>query len=99
MGNDELIQEESFKPSAKTSTDATCESALGNFGLDILLVSLKALSQRFVIALSQLFTLATVGSVCYLWLQVLPQPSEHQIASVGIYSAFVLLIHIIRGKS
>ena len=61
-------------------------------------LALKALSQRAIVAVSELFTLLTAGSVCYLWLQVLPQPTMIQLESVSIYSVFILVLHLLRRR-
>jgi hypothetical protein len=62
--------------------------------LDLLITALGALSKKTVIALAQLFTLATVGSAFLLWFKT-PDPSPTQIISLSIYAAFVLAINFI----
>ena len=62
--------------------------------LQLLMTSLGALSKRTVIALAQLFTLATVGSAFWLWCAT-PEPTVLQLVSLGMYSAFVLAINFI----
>ena len=58
----------------------------------LLVMALKALSQRAVVALLQLFTLITVGSAFFLWLST-PDPNVHQIVSLSIYGSLVLAIN------
>jgi hypothetical protein len=55
----------------------------------MLTVALKALSQRALVAAADLFTLATVVSVWYLWWSI-PAPNDRQIIALSIYAGFVL---------
>jgi len=57
--------------------------------LGLLLLALKALSQRAIAALADLFFLATAASAWYLW-YLTPNPDSRQIVSLTIYAAFVL---------
>jgi hypothetical protein len=63
-----------------------------------MLLALTALSQRTVVALSRLFTLATVASAFWLWLLILPHPDTLQLAGLGMYALFVLAANIIVAK-
>ncbi len=89
VGTDELIGGEESPPQPPYS------SALAEAATQAVFLALKALSQRTIVALANLFTLLTAGSVCYLWLQVLPEPNIMQVQSVSIYSVFVLLLHLV----
>lgn len=55
-----------------------------------LLLALKTLSQKALLAFIQLFTLLTVGSAFWLWMTI-PQPDTHQLISLGMYAVFVLV--------
>jgi len=55
----------------------------------MLTLALRALSERAVIALADLFTLLTVGSAFWLWL-LIPDPNPQQITALSIYAAFIL---------
>lgn len=61
--------------------------------VDLLLLALKALSQRTLVALAALQTLLAIGSVLFLAYSVLskPAPSIIQVTGVAIYAAFVLV--------
>lgn len=61
-------------------------------------LALKALSQKALVALASLFTLAVVASVFTLYWSVLPNPSVLQLVGLGAYSAFVLAVLFIRRK-
>lgn len=65
---------------------------------DALLLALRALSQKALVALASLFTLITVGSVFALWFKT-PDPNTFQIISLSIYASFVLAANwIVRRK-
>lgn len=66
--------------------------------IGMLTVALKALSQRALIALSNLFTLLTVFSVFWLWWSI-PDPNEKQIAALTIYALFIVAVNVIVRKS
>jgi hypothetical protein len=85
----ELVQEEDPADPATTRGEPA-----GDRGLDILLLSLQALSKRTLVALSNLFCLLTVGSVFVLFYNT-PSPSVLQIVSLSIYAVFVAAINII----
>ena len=58
-------------------------------GLDLLLLSLKTLSQRTITAITNLFTLVTMAGTWWLWYKT-PDPNPTQIVSLSIFAAFVL---------
>lgn len=59
----------------------------------VLLMALKAVSQRTLIAVSQLFTLATAGSAFWLWFVTLPAPSILQLVGLGLYGLLILALN------
>lgn len=58
-------------------------------GTGLLLLALKALSQRAVAAIGNLFTLTTVFGAWWLWYTT-PDPNSHQIISLSIFAVFIL---------
>ena len=74
------------------------EATAGGFEIGMLLLALKALSQRTVVAVSNLFTLAALGSVCWVWSSVLPTPDTYKLVGAGCYSLFVLALEFIRRR-
>ena len=60
-----------------------------HLGVDLLALGLKTVSQRFVAALVNLFTLVTMVGVWFLWYKT-PDPNPSQIVSLSIFAAFVL---------
>jgi hypothetical protein len=64
----------------------------------MLTIALKALSQRALVAATDLFTLITVGLGFYLWM-VTPDPNDKQIISLSIYALFTLAAnYLVRRK-
>lgn len=60
-------------------------------------LALKALSQRALVAVSDLFTLLTVFSAFWLWHSI-PEPSIYQLVGLGMYGVFVLAANVIVRK-
>lgn len=69
-----------------------------NAALQLLMLSLKTLSQRTIVALSKLFTLLTVGTVFWLCM-VTPDPTVFQLVKIAMYSIFVLLANWIVSRA
>lgn len=67
-----------------------------NKALQILMLSLRVVGQRFVIAISNLFTAAALASAWFLWREILPNPTTAQLVGVGLYAAFLLAIEFVR---
>ena len=57
----------------------------------MLMLALKALSQRTIVALGSLVDLALASSVFVMWLMVIAQPSVLQLVGLGGYAFFVLV--------
>jgi len=57
--------------------------------INLLALGLKTVSQRFVAALVNLFTLVTMTGAWFLWYRI-PDPNVYQIVSLSIFAAFVL---------
>ena len=89
-----LVGEEEIGETPEPRTDA--EAARRN--TQLLLLSLRAVSQRAVTAVSHLFTAAMVGSALLLWWTVLPDPSVLQLVGLGGWALFVLAIEWIRRR-
>lgn len=58
-------------------------------GMAMLILGLKALSQRTLVAVSNLFTLATVASAFWLWMSI-RNPDPYQLVELAMYGVFVL---------
>lgn len=78
----------------KVAPDTDAENA----AMSMILLGLKTLSQRTIVALGDLFTTLTCISAFWLWYSVLPAPNAYQLVGVGLYGLFILLLHIIRRK-
>lgn len=57
----------------------------------ILITSLKALSQRTIVALASLVDLALIASAFALWLLIIREPTTAQLIGVAGYALFVLV--------
>ncbi len=67
-------------------------------GVDLLALGLKTVSQRFVAALVNLFTLVTMAGTWFLWYKT-PDPNPTQIVSLTIFATFVLVANwLVRRK-
>lgn len=60
----------------------------------MLMTGIRALSQKFVVAVAHFFTLMTVASAFYLWAIALPNITTQQIIALSIYSVFILGVNI-----
>lgn len=66
--------------------------AMQNAATTMLLLSLRALSQRTIVALGNLFVLLTAASAWLLWRDTLPQPSVPQLVGLALYGALILAL-------
>ncbi len=61
----------------------------------MLMLSLKSLSQRALIAVADLFCLFTCASVFWLFLLMPEDPTPQRIATLTIYAVFVVALNVI----
>lgn len=74
-------------------------TAIDSAALGVLLLSLKTLSQRTLVAIGNLLTIASVASVWWLFNEALPtNPSVNQLVGLGLYGLFVLVVHRVAGR-
>lgn len=59
----------------------------------LLVTSLRALSLRAVVALTNLFMAASAGSAWWLWYVTLPNPSIPQLVGLTLYGLFILALN------
>lgn len=85
----DFYQSESIPPQQPPPVSARVESA----ATSMLFTSLRALSQRTLIAVANLFVLATAGSAFWLWLTVLPAPSVLQLVGLALYGVLILCLN------
>lgn len=64
----------------------------------MLLLALKALSQRALTAITNLMTIGLVVSAWMLWRSILDNPTVLQLVAVGSYAVFCLLIDLVRRR-
>lgn len=70
-------------------SSAPQEPRINKIAGDVVLLALSTLSQKAVVSLAALFTLATVASAFILW-YVTPEPNVYQLIKLGLYGLFVL---------
>jgi hypothetical protein len=63
-----------------------------NVQIAMLTIALKALSQRALVAATDLFSLITIMSCFYLW-YLTPEPNDRQIVSLSLYGVLILAIN------
>lgn len=59
----------------------------------VLLTALRALSQRSLIAIGNLFTLTTAASAWWLWYVTMPTPSVLQLVGLTLYGVLILALN------
>lgn len=64
----------------------------------LLMVALRALSERALVAIGNLFSLFLAASVWWLARGVLDAPSDRQLIGLGLYALFVLALHLVRRR-
>lgn len=73
--------------------DRVSKAAMG-----LLLLSIKQLSQRTLVAASTCFTFALAASAFFLWWTVLGAPTPLQLTGLGMYSGFALALEFVRRR-
>lgn len=76
---------------AEANPAPTTDPQASQASIQLLILALKTLSQRTLVALAALKYLLLAGSVFWLAFTVLQEPSVLKLVGLGIYSGFVLL--------
>lgn len=95
LGEREIAEETSTdlpRKAVPPPTKATPESRL----LPVIALGLRVLSERSILLGSHLFPLFALATGFYLFMAVLPAPSQLQLAGCTLYAAFMLLMMIVR---
>src|SRR5262245_34288494 len=97
MGMAEPLRPKAFQLEEVPDADSrpsspTTESKLQNAAVATLMLAIKTLSQRTLVALSKLFTLFTVLLVYFVWTAV-PDPNPHQLIGMGMFASFILVVN------
>ena len=64
----------------------------------ILMLALRTVAQRFIIALSNLLGLLTAASVFWLAMAIRNNPNLGQLVLLGMYAAFILCVNLLKRK-
>ena len=83
-----------FEVVGGTEIEKPSSEANNAVAIAMLQIGLKALSQKALTAISDLFTLLTVGSAFWLWWSI-PTPNYNQIVSLALYGLLILAINVI----
>lgn len=75
------------------------QAALTQWNTTMLLLALRAVSQRALTAITNLFTLGLVASAWWLWSSVLTNPTTPQLIALGGYALFCLLVDLVRRRA
>ena len=63
-----------------------------------MMLALKTIAQKLIIAISNLFSAAALGLAWLLWRQTLPDPSSNQLIGLGVFAVFILALEYIRRR-
>ena len=86
----EVVEDDPVPSNAPEAAEAESKA------VDFLLLLLKPLSQKTLIALGNCFSLLTVLSVFWLSLVIVPHdPTLYQLVGLGGYALFVVLVNLI----
>lgn len=75
---------------------ARASRAIEQAAMAMLFAAVKALSQRAIVALGNLYALLLAASAFALWWRVLPAPSVRQLVGLALYGCFVLSMMLVR---
>lgn len=82
----------------ETETPKAPQADPNQIAITMIMLGIKALSQRALTAATDLFTLITVGGAWVLW-YLIPNPSYQQIVHNSIFAVFILAAnYIVRRK-
>jgi glucose-6-phosphate dehydrogenase assembly protein OpcA len=95
VGEPEQVDEAEAAAVAATSPQSRVAQAAIAAGL---MLALRTLSQRALVALAAVEHLLLAGTVFALWLSVIAQPTTLQLVSLGMYGVFVLALIALRRR-
>ena len=88
----QVVRDEQDAEAAKPAGDPNAVA------VTMILLGIKALSQRALTAATDLFSLLTISSAFWLWWSI-PAPNDRQIISLTLYGLLILAINwIVRRK-
>ncbi len=98
VGDEIEVPQHEMAQAPATSADQGSSSKVSAAAIQMMAMALRALSQRALIALSNLFMLLTGASVFVLWYRAPDDPTLRQIALLSLYAMFVLALNIVKRK-
>lgn len=75
---------------APTQVQPPRPNPAANQALALLLLAVKTISQRALIAATNAVTLIGLASAFWLWLAALPNPSPNQLIALGLYGLLLI---------
>ncbi|HEV2225067.1 MAG TPA: hypothetical protein VGR84_18895 [Candidatus Acidoferrales bacterium] len=84
----------SAQPTPQQQTEAQQKAAAS-----MLMIALKALSQRFVVSVASLVDLVLFGAAFAIWWQIMRGPSQLQIIAASLFSMFSLAVIWMRRRN
>lgn len=91
--NFQIISEEEVEEPAAQAVDKNAAITAAN--TQLLLTALRALSQRAMTAITNLFSAGLVLLTWLLW-RGIPNPTTHQLIALGGFAVFCLLLDTVR---
>ena len=93
----DIPQQEALAQQTQQTVDAA-DRKVSAVAIQMMSLALKALGQRALIAISNLFMLLTGASVFVLWYRAPDDPTIRQITLLGLYAMFVLALNLVKRK-
>lgn len=93
--NEAPIEGPDIDPAMGYVPDAA-EAARARRASEMVSLALRALGQRALVAVAAIFSLVLAGSVFWLAMTVAGNPSVKQLVLLGLYSVFVVVLHVVR---
>lgn len=93
-----VVDEIEDAPTPALTRDPASSAATTAAATSFLLLALKSLSQKTIVALASLFTLLTAASVFAIAFVISAAPSVLQLVLLGLYSIFVISLEFVRRR-
>lgn len=85
------LREVTSEDAAQPANQQAQQAQQANASLQLLLLALKTLSQRTILAIAALKGMVLAGSVFWLAMVVVESPTPAKLVGLGIYAAFILI--------
>lgn len=89
------MAERKFEVVGEETDEQPVQTKENTIAVAMLTLSLKALGQRALVALADLFCLFTALTVFWLWLLMPEDPSPQRLVALGMYAMFIIGLNLI----